>query len=158
MKISALILCGMATMASGVAFAAAGTCADPIPLASLQSVPDGSTCGGEIGINMGGVVYGHPSMVYRFHINQAGPGGTPTTISVTGTDREASITDSCTNAPTAISSAAIGPADVSTLATGDWLLVVSTDPGLTVTDPPRCGAFAVTAGVLPVSLQEFSVN
>jgi hypothetical protein len=50
------------------------------------------------------------------------------------------------------------PIDVNALADGDWLLVVSTDPGLPVTAPPTCGAFGTTAGVLPVALQNFTVE
>jgi len=143
---------------------AAGTCADPIPLAS-QSSPSGTTLGGEFGINMGGTIYQHAVIVYKFHINSAGPGGTPTTIGLTGTDREASVVTSCNDdgsmgpAPeNVLIAAALPPADVSGLANGDYLLVVSTDPSLAVTDPPRGGAYTVNAGVLPVALQNFSVE
>lgn len=154
--IKALLIGGLAALAPMTAFADGGTCASPAPLASMAS-DNGSTCGGEIGINMGGTVYGHPSKVYSFHINPTGPDGTPTTIALTGSNREASVTTSCTTAPT-LAGAPGAPIDVSGLAEGDYLLVVSTDPGLPVTDPPTCGDFGVQAGVLPVTVTNFSVE
>jgi len=156
MKKIYLTLCGLMMVAPMAAFAAAGTCDDPEILASVSNV-SGSTCGGEVGINMGGAVYGHPSKVYKFHINHAGPGGTPTTITIGGTNREASVTSSCSVAPVAAGAGTLA-IDANALTDGDWLLVVSTDPGLPVTDPPTCGDFSVEAGVLPVSLQTFTVQ
>ena len=153
-----LLIGGFMLLSPIAAYANGGaTCASPAPLASLSNDASGDTCGGEAGINMGGSVYGHPSRVYSFHVNHAGPGGTPTTITLTGTSREASVTSSCTAAPTAVGAPGL-PIDVNALADGDWLLVVSTDPSLPVTTPPTCGAYTVTAGVLPVALQNFTVE
>ena len=154
-----ILLMGSLAFLTPVAAHANGgaTCASPVPLASLSSDASGNTCGGEAGINMGGSVYGHPSRVYSFHINHAGPGGPTTNITLTGTNREASVTDSCTNAPVAVAAPGLD-IDVNALADGDWLLVVSTDPSLPVTKPPTCGAYTVTAFVLPVALQSFKVE
>lgn len=137
----------------------AGTCASPTPLASNSSVPSGSTCGGEVGINMGGTIYAHPSQVYSVHINHQGPDGDPLgKIVLTGTNREASLTTSCSVAPIQVAAPGVIDIDANTLANGDYLLVVSTDPSLPVTDPPTCGDFTVTAGTLPVALQNFTVE
>lgn len=147
------------------AVALAGTCANPTPLASLQAIPDATTCGGGHGINMGGTIYGHSTQVYKFHINHAGPGGAPTTISLTGDDREAVIVTSCNDdssqGPAPIGdplAGALGPHDVSGLADGDYLLVVSTDPSIDPQNADLCGPVNITAGVLPVSLTNFSVE
>lgn len=151
-----LLIGTLALCASSTAFA--GTCASPTPLGSNVTTPTTSTCGGEIGINMGGTIYAHPSQVYSIHINHSGPGGSPLgQVSLTGTNREASITTSCTVAPTLAGAPGL-PMNVDGLADGDYLLVVSTDPSLPVTDPPTCGDFTVSTGTLPVSLQSFSVE
>jgi hypothetical protein len=153
-----LLIGGLALLSPIAAYANGGaTCASPTTLASMSSDGTGDTCGGEVGINMGGAIYPHPSRVYSFHVNHAGPGGTPTTISMTGTNREASVTSSCTSAPVAVAAPGLD-VDVNALADGDWLLIVSTDPSLPVTTPPTCGAYTVTAGVLPVALQNFTVE
>lgn len=134
-----LLLSPLAAHANGGA-----TCAAPAPLPSGSDV--GDTCGGEIGINLGGVVYAHPSRVYSFHVDHAGP--VFTTITLSGTNREAAVTDSCSNAPTAFAAPGV-PVDVTALADGDWLLVVSTDPSLPVTVPPRCGPYTVNDDLPP---------
>ena len=120
------------------------TCADPVPLPAGSE--EGDTCGGEVGLNFGGVIYSHPSRVYSFHVDHAGP--VFTTITLSGTNREAVVTDSCTNAPTAFAAPGV-PVDVTALADGDWLLVVSTDPSLPVTVPPTCGAYTVNNDLPP---------
>lgn len=116
------------------------TCASPAPLATISINPSTTTCGGEIGINMGGVVYGHPSRVYSFHVNQP---GMCCSIQLTGTNREGVVTRSCTEAPTAISAPGF-PINVNALADGEWLYVVSTDPSLPITNPPTCGPFTIS--------------
>jgi hypothetical protein len=35
---------------------------------------------------------------------------------------------------------------------------VNTDPSLPVMNPPTCGAYSVSAGVLPIALQNFTVE
>ena len=140
-----LLISGLALLSPLMAHANGGaTCADPAPLPSGSD--EGDTCGGEIGLNLGGVVYSHPSRVYTFHVDHAGP--VFTTIALAGTDREAAVTDSCTNAPIAFAAPGT-PVDVTALADGDWLLVVSTDPSLSVTVPPRCGAYTLNDDLPP---------
>ena len=148
-----LLIGGLALCAPVVAFA--GTCAAPEPLMSNSQI-SASTCGGEIGIDMGGTVYGHPSQVYSVHIDHAA--GTLGHIALTGTNREASLTTSCTSAPIQVAASGVLDIDAETLANGDYLLVVSTDPSIPVENPPVCGDFTATAGLLPVSLQSFSIE
>lgn len=151
-----LVVGALALCASTAAFA--GTCESPTPLASNSNV-SGSTCGGPVGIDMGGTVYGHPSQVYSIHINHQGPDGDPLGhITLSGTDREASLTTSCTSAPSQVAAPGVVEIDANTLANGDYLLVVSTDPSIPVTDPPVCGDFSVQAGTLPVALQNFTIE
>ncbi|HJU38106.1 MAG TPA: hypothetical protein VJ724_00940 [Tahibacter sp.] len=143
-----MLLCGFMPVA-----AYAGTCAAPTPIFSGQTINE-STCGGEAGINMGGTIYGHPSQVYSFTANNAAGAFT-----LTGTDREMSVTTSCTSAP--IASGAPGvPINASVLVNGtSYLLIVSTDPSIPLANPPVCGAAStVLPNPLPVSLQKFSVE
>lgn len=151
-----LLIGGLALLAPMIANA--GTCADPTPL--LSNTPaSGTTCGGEVGINMGGTVYGHPSQVYSVHINRAGPGGSNLGPIVLGTaTREASLTTSCTQAPIAVAAAGAVDMDLTNVADGDYLLVVSTDPSIPPANPPVCGDFQITPNVLPVELKTFSVE
>lgn len=152
-----LLIGGLALLAPFTAYA--GTCAAPTPLGS-NSNANGSTCGGEVGINMGGTVYGHPSQVYSVHINHQGPDGEPLgQITLTGTNIEASLTTSCTDAPIAVAAAGVLPLEAQPIPNGDYLLVVSTDPSIPVQPAPGvCGNFTVAAGTLPVTLQSFSVE
>jgi hypothetical protein len=132
----------------------AGTCAAPTPLAGNSTVDD-TTCGGEIGINMGGTIYGHPSNVFSVHIDHAAdPLGH---IAITGTNREMSLTSSCTTAPIAAGAPGLD-IDAQPVANGDYLLVVSTDPSIPPTNPPTCGTFELVTGPLPVALQSFTVE
>lgn len=137
----------------------AGTCAAPTPLNSGSDVT-GTTCGGVVGINMGGTVYPHPSVVYSVTINHGGPDGSPLgNIALGGTNIEAVLTASCTDAPIALAAAGAIEMPVEPLPDGDYLLVVSTDPSIPVQPAPGvCGDYSVTAGTLPVTLQDFSVE
>lgn len=137
--------------------ASAGTCEAPTPALTSNSTPSGSTCGGTAGINMGGTVYPHPSQVFSFH-KSAGA----TNIAVAGGNREMSVVASCMSAGQGPAPLVVGfpggPADISGLADGDYVLVVSTDPSIAVTNPPQCGNYDLTVGTLPVTLQKFDVN
>lgn len=137
--------------------AAAGTCEAPGAPLQSNTTSSGSTCGGTVGINMGGNVYPHPSQVFTF---TKGPGAT--TIAIAGTDREMSVVTSCSSTTQGPAPVRVGfpggPVDLSGLANGTYFLVVSTDPSLPVTTPPTCGAYDLTIGTLPVSLQKFEVN
>lgn len=139
-----------------IVFADGGTCADPEPLYSITN-DSGTTCGGQAGINLGGTIFVHPSKVYKIHINSNGPHGHQTNIRLFGANREAAIAIDCSSSPLVIGAATM-PLDVSTLADGNYLLVVTTDPGMPATDPVTCGDFVVDAAILPVSLQNFSVD
>ena len=132
----------------------AGTCAAPTQLASNATVSD-TTCGGEIGINMGGTIYGHPSNVYSVTINHAvdplGP------ITLTGGNREMALAPNCNTAPVAIGAPGLDIHLIS-IADGSYVLVVSTDPSIPPTNPPACGTFDLWSGFLPVVLQSFAVE
>lgn len=140
---------------TGAAFAQ--TCAAPTPIGSNETV-NGTTCGGEIGINLAGSIFGHPSVVFSFTADNASG-----QITLTGTDREWAIAPSCTEAPVAIGNAndAIHlPPDLSDALTNgqSYVLIVSTDSGIPVANPPVCGPFGLTTPTLPVELQTFSVD
>lgn len=133
----------------------AGTCASPTPITSDVTV-SGTTCGGEIGIDMAGVIYPHPSQVYSFVGDPSATGA----IALTGTDREMAMTTSCNSAPF-MDGYPGGPIDLDALnlvAGQTYLLIVSTDPGIDPEDPPLCGDFTVTTDTLPVSLQNVTVD
>ena len=101
---------------------------------------------------MGGTIYGHPSQVYRFRANNLAGAFT-----LSGGDREMSITTSCTSAPVASGAPGV-PIPASALTSGtEYLLIVSTDPSIPLANPPICGDFT-TMGPFPVSLQTFSVD
>lgn len=152
--VSAVVV-GLAFMSSSV-FAQDGTCADPLPLVS-HTEHSGTTCGGEIGINLGGTIFGHPSTVYSFVAE-----GATGNIVLSGTDREMALTTSCTSAPVPGAIGASGlplSLDAANLQDGQtYLLVVSTDPSIDPTVPPICGDFMVRPDTLPVELQSFSVD
>lgn len=150
-----LLLMGGVALCAPLA-ASAGTCAAPEPLQS-HYVTAASTCGGEIGIDMGGTVYGHPSQVYSVHVDHAADPLSHISF-LQGANREASLTTSCTSAPIQIAATGVLDIDLQPLSNGDYLLVVSTDPSIPVQNPPVCGDFAITAGTLPVSLQSFSIE
>jgi len=137
----------------------AQTCASPLPLASNTPV-NGNTCSGQIGINFGGAIYPHPSIVYSFVWQPTTGGAEPDQILLVGADREMALSTSCTAAPIAAGAPGLPiNLDASGLVAGTtYVLAVSTDPGLPVTVPPRCGDFQVSPDTLPVELQNFSVD
>ena len=148
MKNALLTLTAIAAMSlSAVSFAQ--TCASPLPIKSNSSYPNASsptatTCGGQAGLNLGGTIYPHPSVVYSFVAQSANA-----TITITGTDREMSLVSSCAGGPMVVNSLTNGTT---------YYVVVSTDPSIP-TPPIQCGAYTLAvAGTLPVSLQGFSVE
>ncbi|MEO6104727.1 MAG: hypothetical protein ABIP44_13955 [Pseudoxanthomonas sp.] len=148
-----------AVAALGVsAVSLAQTCASPLPIQS-NSNKTGTTCGGTPGLNLGGTIYPHPSIVYSFVAQNA---AAAITFNAAGSpDREMSLVTACNTAPIFIGFNG-GPLVIppATLTNGTtYLLVISTDPGLPPANPPLCGPYNVTvAGTLPVSLQGFSVE
>lgn len=155
MKLFAFALVGALALPT---VAAAQTCASPLPIRSNTSYPNptsttATTCGGQAGLNLGGTIYPHPSIVYSFVAQSANA-----TLTLTGTDREMSLVNNCANAPIAIGFVG-GPMVVNGLTNGTtYYVVVSTDPSIP-TPPIQCGAYTLTvAGTLPVSLQDFSVE
>ena len=156
--IASLALC---LMVPAVAMAGGGTCANPTP---LVQVPNGteasSTCGGQIGIPLGGAPSIHPAQVYSFRYNPAGANGAAGAFTITGAEREVVVAADCSSGP--IGGFAPGvPVNVESLgltAGQTYILVVGSDSGLPVTDPPRCGAYSFNWVTLPVSLQNFSVD
>lgn len=157
MKNALLTLTAIAAMGvSAVSFAQ--TCASPLPMKSNTTYPNAmsptaTTCGGQAGLNLGGTIYPHPSIVYSFVAQSANA-----TITLTGTDREMSLVSNCNSAPIAIGFVG-GPMAVNGLTNGQtYLVIVSTDPSIP-TPPVQCGPYTATvAGTLPVSLQGFSVE
>lgn len=147
------------------AAAFAQTCASPISMHAPDAAsPAGgqvpgrvysgdTTTGTQIGINLAGVILAHPSIVYSFTANNESGN-----VVLTGTDRVVVIAESCTASPLAIGDSN-NPMAVPSLTDGqNYLLIVSTSPGLPVTNPPTGGPYTVTIPVLPVSLQSFSVE
>ncbi|WP_440221813.1 hypothetical protein ACQQ2N_11990 [Dokdonella sp. MW10] len=159
MKRPLLATLALSMFAPVVAFA--GTCAAPT---SLQQSPNGTvagtTCGGQAGIPLGGAVATHPSQVYSFRYNPAGPNGAAGPVTITGAEREVVIAQDCSSPP--LGGAAPGvPVNIESMgltAGANYIMVVTSDSGLAVTDPPRCGAFSMTWTTLPVTLQGFSVE
>lgn len=158
MKNVLLSLTALAAMgASAVSFAQ--TCASPLPIRSNTTYPNatsttGTTCGGTPGLNLGGTIYPHPSIVYSFVANNA-----MGNLTITGAMREIALTTSCANAPSNAAAPGvpmvIAPGSLTNGAT--YLLVVSTDPSEPPV-PPICGTYTINTPTLPVSLQNFSVE
>ncbi|MCW5568108.1 MAG: hypothetical protein KIS84_07755, partial [Dokdonella sp.] len=102
----------------------------------------------------------HPSLVYTFRYNPAGANGAAGALTAVGAEREIVIADNCTSPP--IGGFAPGvPVNIESLgltAGNTYTLVITSDSGLAVTDPPRCGPFTINWVTLPVSLQNFSVE
>lgn len=152
---SALALAGV------VGTAQAQTCASPIPDIESNATVTGNTCSGtEIGINLGGVILPHKSVVYSF-VAGGPPGGITT---MTGTNLGIVIAENCTSGPIAIGSPD-APMDVGAvtaqLTVGNtYLFIVTGDPGEPVPAPPAevCGAYSINTSQLPVELQNFSVD
>lgn len=147
----------------GLAFSAASfaqTCASPLPIGPKvggnHPPLSGTTCGGTAGLNLGGTIYPHPSIVYSFVAQNA-------SASLTfGADpnREMSLVANCASAPITFGAPGF-PMVVApgTLIDGTtYLVIVSSDSGLPPA-PPICGPYnVVITGTLPVSLQNFSVE
>lgn len=157
---------GCAVLLAMSSSAFAGTCASPDILPS-NTQTSGTTCGGVVGINMGGAIYEHPSNVFAFTYQ---PGEqTDDQIRLQGSNIELSLVASCSD------DGSQGPAAIN-VATGDgavvlevdgnglvagtqYFVVVSTDPSIPVVPgTPTCGEFVVDADFLPVELQSFSVD
>ncbi len=159
MKRPVLFALAFSMLAPAAAFAQ--TCASPI---ALDQVPNGSltgtTCGGQAGIPLGGAVAPHPSLVYTFVYNPAGPNGAAGPMTATTAEREIVIAADCNSPP--IGGFAPGvPVNVESLgltAGQTYHMIITSDSGLAVTDPPRCGPFTINWTTLPVSLQNFSVD
>lgn len=139
----------------------AGTCAAPTVLNQQPNgVETGTTCGGQAGIPLGGAVAPHPAQVYTFRYNPAGPDGAQGALTAVGAEREIVIAQDCSSPP--IGGFAPGvPVNIEGLgltAGQTYTMIVTSDSGLAVTDPPRCGAFEFRWVTLPVALQNFSVD
>lgn len=149
---AALVLAGSAA----VSFA---QCDDSAPILESNTALNLDTCGGVVGLDLGGAILGHPTLVYRFdYQDDGGAGVEPDQIQITGSEREFAIGTSCSTAP--IGGGAPGlPFNVETLTPGTrYYVFFTSDSGLPVTAPPRCGAVAVNTDTLPVELQSFSVE
>lgn len=151
--LAAMVLAGLPMAAF------AQTCESPISLhpQTPGRTITGTTCGGTSGIPLGGAVATHPSVVYQFTYNNSESGP----ISVTGAEREIVIAANCTSAPITGGAPGVNIGNIGGLGLQNgtnYLLIVTSDSGLAVTDPPRCGDFSVTYTALPVSLQSFSVE
>ena len=145
-------------------FVVAQTCtpttAPTSPLASNQTISGATTCGGTVGLNLGGTnVLPHPSKIYEFVAQNA----TATiTITPASTDIEMFLTTGCTSSPTAQGFVG-GPLVIppGTLTNGTkYFIVVTKDASIPPQPAPGvCGAYGFTVvGTLPVSLQNFSVE
>lgn len=151
------------------ASAFAQTCASPLAVppkaGGAYPIPHltGTTCGGTPGLNLGGVIYAQPSVVYSFVANAAAAAtGATITVSAAGsTNRELGLVTSCSTAPFAIGAEGfpmvIAPGALTAGTT--YLLIVTSDSGLPPPPPVVCGPYSLsTVGTLPVSLQGFSVE
>lgn len=135
------------------------TTAPTTPLTSNQVISGATTCGGTVGLNLGGTVYPHPSKIYEFVAQNA---AASITITPASADIEMSLVSGCTSAPLAIGFVG-GPLVIApaTLTNGQkYFIVVTKDPSIPPQPAPGvCGTFGfAVAGTLPVSLQGFSVE
>lgn len=152
-------LLAAALLAPSVVFAqvCTPTTVPTTPIASNQTINGATTCGGQAGLNLGGTIYPHPSAVYEFVAQNANAN----IVISGGTDVEMSLVTGCTSAPLYIGFVG-GPLVIpgGALTNGTkYFLVVTKDPSLPATTPPTCGAFNLAVnGILPVSLQNFSVE
>lgn len=144
--LSAVLTAGLLTASAG---AFAGTCASPTPLLSNETVT-GTTCGGEGGVDLGGVPLVHPVVVYSFVAE-----GAAGTIETSGDPTiSALIAPDCSTAPILAGNSI--PLD--SLVDGESYLFIVTSEELSAPNPQICGAYNVTTGTLPVELQSFSVD
>lgn len=136
-------------LASGTSFAQ--TCADPLPLTS-NNTHTGTTCGGQVGIDLGGIPLVHPSIVFSFVADSASgnivTSGDPTISAVIAPD--------CSTAPILIGNTI--SLDGPELVDGQNYLFIVTSEELSAPDPQICGEFNVVTGTLPVELQSFSID
>lgn len=154
--VSALALAGV------VGTAQAQTCASPIEHIPSNTEVTGNTCDGtEIGLNLGGVILPHKSVVYSFVAG--GPPGGITTMPV-GNNLGIVIAPDCVSGPIAIGSPDV-PMDVGAVSASltegqTYLFIVTGDPGVPVPTPPDevCGPYTINTSQLPVELQSFSVD
>lgn len=151
-------------LASGGVYA--GSFATPTTIVSNSTV-SGSTCGGAAGqtlpaqgpgVNLGGIIYPHPSYIYSFIADAA-----TASLSVTGADVEFAVTTSETAAPFSPTGYTGGPpvnlTPFNLQNTVRYYILVSIDPSIDATNPPQCRTFSLNvAGRLPVALQNFSVE
>lgn len=152
--VAALVSLGM----SSVSFA---QCDDSAPELASNVQVNGNTCAGVVGLNLGGAILAHPTLVYRFDFSdQDGDAPEPDLIQIVGAEREFAIGTSCNTPP--IGGGAPGvdfDLDAAGLTEGGrYYVFVTSDTGLPVTDPPRCGDFTLDPDTLPVELQSFSID
>lgn len=141
---------GVALMlASGSSFAQ--TCASPLPLIS-NNTHTGTTCGGQVGIDLGGIPLVHPSIVFSF-VAEGASGSIETSGDAT---ISAVIAPDCSTAPFLIGNSI--PLGGGELVDGETYLFIVTSEELSAPDPQICGEFNVVTGTLPVELQSFSVD
>ncbi len=146
--ISALVASGMmAALSAGNAIAQ--TCDSPLPLTSNTAL-SGTTCGGQTGIDLGGVPLVHPAVVHSF-VAQGASG----TIDTSGDATiSALLTTDCSEAP----SDAGNSISLDGLVDGTTYLLIVTSENLSAPDPQICGAYTVSPDTLPVELQSFTVD
>lgn len=141
-----------------------GTCADPFVPAESLTVYTGSTCGGDIGIDLAGTVLGHPSVVYQFVYSDVDAGTEPDQIAIAEATLGVVIAASCTSPVLASGGAGAPPLNLDAPNPGPltdgqtYLAIVTTDPGLPVTDPPTCSDYTMTIDTLPVELKSMDVE
>lgn len=141
-------------LTSGSLFAQ--TCDSPYTGLESHTPLVASTCGGQIGIDLGGAIYPHPSHISSFVWED----GSPAVMTLEGTNMEFGIMSNCSSAAHAVGAPGI-PIDLETIGLVDgntYLVIVSTDPGIDPTDPPTCGDFTLNPQHLPVELQSFSID
>lgn len=159
MKRPLLATLAFSMLAPAIAFA--GTCAAPTVLNQVPGGTEaGTTCGGQSGIPLGGAVAPHPAQVYSFRYNPAGPDGAAGALNITGAEREVVIAADCSSPPIGgfAPGVQVNVESLGLTAGQNYIMVVTSDSGLAVTDPPRCGQFSFNWVSLPVSLQSFSVD
>lgn len=148
MKLSTTVISGLALMLTAGAVNAQ-TCDSPLPLLS-NNTHTGTTCGGTVGINLGGVALVHPAIVFSFVAD-----GASGTIDTSGDPTiSALIANDCASAP----DYAGNSIDVGTLVDGNTYYFIVTSEELSAPNPQICGEFNVVTGTLPVELQSFSID
>lgn len=137
----------------------AGTCTAPTPIdPPTPKTLTGSTCGGEMGYNLGGTILSNPTQVYSFTWHDTG--ATPNALTVTGANIEVDIAVDCTTAPFTVGANGL---DLDWTSAGmvdgqQYLMFVTIDPSIAPHNDTQCGSFEVGTGTLPVALKSFSIN